>query len=144
MRTARPRSIRFVWLSTLLVAPAFFLAERTAHAEDVILTIDSSQSNETWSGIDNTYGVVQPQSNGSLTTAVEGHFVVDFDPTTDTPTSIQFIGNNNDGYFQLDNNNQSFAPGGAGECRRTGRRRPVGVRHQRPRLGLQQSCHQWD
>jgi hypothetical protein len=89
------------------------MALTSAMAEQVIFTIDPSASAETWSGTDDTYGPVVPQSTGSLTAAVSGHFVVNFDPTTDSPTSIQFIGNNNgvqDGYFQLATTNQG-SPG---------------------------------
>jgi PEP-CTERM motif len=83
-----------------------------ALAEDVIFTIDNTASTETWSGTDKTYGPLGPQTVGSMSTGVEGHFVVSFDPTNDNPTSIQFIGMNNDGYFQLDNSIQNALPGG--------------------------------
>jgi hypothetical protein len=113
MRSAPMSFCRTHWLCAAVTAFAQLAWQSGTRAEDVIFTIDSSQSSETWSGIDNTYGAIQPQSSNSLMTAVEGHFVVDFDPTTDNPTSIQFIDNNNNGYFQLDNAGQNFAPGGA-------------------------------
>lgn len=82
---------------------------------DVIFTIDQSQTTQSWSGVDNTYGSFSPQTAGSLTTSAFGNFVVSFDPTTDNPTSIQFVGNNagnNNAYYQLANGVTSAVPGG--------------------------------
>src|SRR5580698_5043627 len=74
---------------------------------DVIFTIDPTQSTATWSGTDNTYGAFSAQTPGSLSTSVSGNYVVAFDPSTDNPTSIQFVGNNannNNAYYQLAGN----------------------------------------
>ncbi len=84
---------------------------------NVIFTIESNISAESWSGTDDTYGTYSPQFTGSLTTPVAGNFVVSFDPSTDTPTSIQLVSNfsdpnNNNGYFGLQTNPGSFLPYG--------------------------------
>ena len=64
-----------------------------ARAVDVIFTINSNLSTQSWSGSDDVYGAFSPQFPGSLSTPVDGSFVVSFDPSTDTPQSIQLIGN---------------------------------------------------
>ncbi len=56
----------------------------------MIFTIDPSQSSETFSGVDNTYGAIGPSN--TLSASVSGHFLVNFDTSTDTPSSIQFEG----------------------------------------------------
>jgi hypothetical protein len=112
MRRAPSSSARFFrWLPAAIASVSLLAVASTAVADNVIFTIDSANSTETWSGTDNTYGGIVPQASGSLSTSVEGHFVVSFDPTSNNPTGIQFIGLDNDGYFQLDNNNQNFLPG---------------------------------
>jgi hypothetical protein len=81
---------------------------------NVIFTIDSTQSTETWSGTDNTYGAFSAQQPGSLSTSTSGNFVLSFDPTTDNPASIQFVGNNannNNAFYQLANGIQNANPG---------------------------------
>lgn len=88
-----------VWLLAALVSAAWLSAD-SIRAEDVIFTIDPSQSNASWSGSSTVYGDFEPTVPGSLSTPVSGHFLVKFDPTTDTPTSIQFVGGH--GYYQLD------------------------------------------
>ena len=113
MNQARLRFFRTgsLWLLLAVVVPCGTAA---AADQNVIFTIDSSQSTENWSGLDNTYGPYSAQSTGSLSAPVEGHFVVAFDPTNDTPSTIQFLSNSahNDGYFQLDNSTQSAQPFG--------------------------------
>ena len=71
-----------------------------ADNQQVVFTIDPTQSTFQYSTVGGTYGTYVPVSPGSDTTSVSGHFVVDFNPLTDTPTSIQFIGG--DGYYQQD------------------------------------------
>src|ERR1700729_1249507 len=61
---------------------------------NVVFTIDPTVSTQSYAGTDNTYGAFSPQQPGSLITPVSGNFVVSFDPTTNNPTSIQFVGNN--------------------------------------------------
>jgi hypothetical protein len=101
------RCVRFA--ARTLAALVLTLVARWAVASpvDVIFTIDPTQSTGSWSGTDNTYGAFSAQSPGSLSTSVSGNFVVAFDPSTDNPTSIQFVGNNannNNAYYQLAGN----------------------------------------
>ena len=97
---------------------ALFLAAGTipASAEQVIFTIDPSQSSLDFSTVDSTLGPLLPQYPGSLTTTVSGHFLLSFDPLSDTPATIQFLGTNNGypnhGYFQDGSNNLGL-PGAA-------------------------------
>ena len=97
---------------------ALFLAAGTspASAEQVIFTIDPSQSSLDFSTVDSTLGPLLPQYPGSLTTTVSGHFLLSFDPLSDTPATIQFLGTNNgypnNGYFQDGSNNLGL-PGAA-------------------------------
>ncbi len=79
--------------------------------QDVIFTIDPTQSTFNYSTVGGEDGTYVPVSPGSDTTSVSGHFLVSFDPTTDTPTSIKFIGG--DGYYQQNGPMivQSQAPG---------------------------------
>ncbi len=82
-----------------------------ADDEDVVFTIDPTQSTFAYSTVGGTYGTYPPVSPGSNVSSVSGHFLVSFDPLTDTPTSIQFIGG--DGYYQQDTPMivQSASPG---------------------------------
>jgi hypothetical protein len=97
------------------LAAALCLASSVAIAGpvNVIFTIDPTMSTESYSGTDNTYGAFVAQQPGSLTTSVSGNFVVSFDPTTDNPTAVRFVGNNpgnNNAYYQLANGIQNAAP----------------------------------
>ena len=68
--------------------------------QDVVFTIDPTQSTFQYSTVGGIYGTYVPVSPGSDTSTVSGHFLVSFNPLTDTPTSIQFVGG--DGYYQQD------------------------------------------
>ena len=99
MVAARFLSVAYVFLPAALVA---VVPSTSANAADqnVIFTIDPSQSVFQYSTTGGTYGTFVPTVPGSDTTSVSGHFLVNFDTATDTPTSIQFIGG--DGYYQQD------------------------------------------
>ncbi|HVU90271.1 MAG TPA: PEP-CTERM sorting domain-containing protein [Pirellulales bacterium] len=98
MLAARFPSVTFALLAATLVA--LVPSSACAANQDVVFTIDPSQSTFNYSTVGGIYGTYVPVSPGSDTTSVSGHFLVSFDPTTDTPTSIQFIGG--DGYYQQD------------------------------------------
>jgi len=59
--------------------------------QSIIFSLDSSQSTVSLGGstILGNYG---PQSPGSDSTPVSGHFLVEFDPTSNNPATIQFVG----------------------------------------------------
>jgi hypothetical protein len=96
--TTFPRFDR--WFSAALAGLILSALSSTAIAENIIFTIDPSQTTGGWSGIDNTYGAFQAYPGAGLSAPVSGHFLVNFDPTTSIPPTLQFIGGN--GYFQLD------------------------------------------
>jgi hypothetical protein len=82
---------------------------------DIVFTIDPAQSTVAWSGTDNTYGAYTAQPGGTLSTPVSGNFVLAFDPTTDNPATIQFVGNNpgnNNAYYQASNSDANAVPVG--------------------------------
>ncbi len=70
----------------------------SAANHDVVFTIDPAASIFGFSGTNSVYGDYVPQLPGSNESPVTGHFLVSFDPTTNTPTTIQLIGS--DGYYQ--------------------------------------------
>jgi hypothetical protein len=76
----------------------------SARGIEVVFTIDPTQSAHDLAAEDtspgNPHGVYVPTSPGSMSTTLSGNFVVDFDPTTDTPTSLSFKGGQ--GYFRFD------------------------------------------
>ena len=79
-----------------------FAGASTARAEQVIFTIDPLLSTASWSGTQGTAtggGAWLEQSSGSLSAALSGHFLVDFDPLHGNPTSMQFVGDH--GYYQV-------------------------------------------
>ena len=86
-------------LTLALALASFLFAMQTARAAEIIFTINSSLSNWEHSGTDNIYGPLIEQSPGSLTAPVSGHFLVDFDPSTSTPPTLQFIGGH--GFFKV-------------------------------------------
>jgi hypothetical protein len=69
-----------------------------------VFTIDPAQSAQDLSAVDtsavNPHGVYVPTFPGSMSTTLSGNFVVDFDPTTNTPTTLSFKGGQ--GYFRFD------------------------------------------
>jgi hypothetical protein len=75
-----------------------------ARAAQVVFTIDPAQSGHDLSAVDTSavdpHGTYVPTSPGSMSTTLSGNFVVDFDPTTNTPTSLSFKGGQ--GYFRFD------------------------------------------
>lgn len=75
-----------------------------ARATQVVFTIDPAQSGHDLSAIDTSavdpHGPYVATSTGSMSTTLSGNFVVDFDPTTNTPTSLSFKGGQ--GYFRFD------------------------------------------
>ena len=110
--------IRFVGLSVGCLSAVLCLVAAPGAAVagpiNVIFTIDPTVSTESYSGTDNTYGAFSAQQPGSLSTSTSGNFVLSFDPTTDHPTSIQFVGNNpgnNNAFYQLANGIQNAQPG---------------------------------
>ena len=86
-------SLSATWFCIALTASAAL-----ADPHEVIFTIDSATSSFSWSGTNDVYGDYVPQSPGSDVSSVTGHFLVSFDPTTNTPTTIQLIGN--DGFYE--------------------------------------------
>ena len=86
--------LRFV--ATILIV--VWMASIASAVENVVFTIDTASSSFSYSGSNSVYGDYVPQSPGSDVSSVTGHFLVSFDPTTDSPTSIQFIGN--DGFYE--------------------------------------------
>jgi hypothetical protein len=112
-------SHRFVSICTAMAFAALGLAfgsnAAVASPIDIVFTIDPSQSTVAWSGADNTYGAYTAQPGGSLSTQVSGNFVIAFDPTTDNPATIQFVGNNsgnNNAYYQASNSDANAVPVG--------------------------------
>ncbi len=107
-------------IAVLAIGAAVFISSRMdAVADNIIFTIDSSQSSFTLSGFDRQGNVdpYQAQPGNSLTTPVSGHFVVNFDSSNDNPQSIQFIGGNtvDNGFFQLANSGTALPGiGGSG------------------------------
>jgi hypothetical protein len=111
--------MRFVRWFAVCTSAVLYLVVPTSQAVaspvDVVFTIDPSQSTGSWSGSDNSYGAFSAQSPGSLSTPLSGNFVLAFDPSTDNPTSIQFVGNNpgnNNAYYQFANNLTGTTSGG--------------------------------
>jgi hypothetical protein len=110
-------ALRFVGLCVVCLTAVLCLAAAPGVAlgglVNVIFTIDPTQSTESWSGTDNTYGAFSALQPGSLSTSVSGNFVLSFDPTNDHPATIQFVGNNpgnNNAYYQLANSVQNASP----------------------------------
>jgi len=87
-------------LASLIAVAILAWSPVAAVAEDIIFTIDHGLSSATWSGSDDVYGPYQPQSPGSLTSGVTGHFLVRFDPLAGTPATLQFVGGH--GFYQID------------------------------------------
>ncbi len=111
--------MRFVGLSAACTSAVLCLMVPTRNAVaspvDVVFTIDPTQSTVAWSGTDNSYGAFSAQSPGSLSSPVSGNFVLAFDPSTDNPTSIQFVGNNpgnNNAYYTAATNLTGTTGGG--------------------------------
>jgi hypothetical protein len=102
-----------VYLLATFAVVQMFAVTGTSLAEQIIFTIDPSQSTAYWSGTH--YGApYEPQSPGSLSTPIDGHFLIDFDPLANTPTTMQFIGGH--GYYRLASPNvgQPAVGGGLG------------------------------
>ena len=74
-------------------------AGNSATAENIIFTIDPNLSSFSTTATDGTFGAFQEQSGGSLTAPLSGHFLVDFDPLSGTPSTLQFIGGH--GYYEV-------------------------------------------
>jgi hypothetical protein len=84
-----------------------------AQATEIIFTIDPSQSTQVFAGEYPGYGSFVPQTPGSLSAPVSGHFLVSFDPSTSTPATLQFIGGH--GYWQPAMSHLGLpGPGGSG------------------------------
>ncbi len=92
------QSTHFRFVAALSLMLAIVASTTFADTQDVVFTIDPTQSTLDYSYTDPTHGTAVPDSLGSDSSAVSGHFLVSFDPLTDKPTSIQFLGG--DGYFQ--------------------------------------------
>ncbi len=95
---------RLVAFGTALSTVLVFVLARQAAGDDhsVVFTIQPSSTLDLLGG-------TTPQSPGSLTAGVSGNFVVNFDPSTDIPTSLSFPTDN--GYFQLDSRTSTATPG---------------------------------
>ena len=114
MRIPRPSSL---CAATGVAVLGLTLVSSAAVASpiDIVFTIDPSESTVAWSGTDNSYGAFSAQPGGSLSTQVSGNFVLAFDPTTDNPATIQFVGNNagnNNAYYQASNSDANAVPVG--------------------------------
>ncbi|HEY1599363.1 MAG TPA: PEP-CTERM sorting domain-containing protein [Pirellulales bacterium] len=96
-----------VTAGVLVVLPSAAMAD----TENVVFTIDPTQSTINLSGNSNNYGNFVPIAPGSDTSSVDGHFLVAFDPLTNTPSTIQFVPN--DGYYEQ-NTSMDLALPGAG------------------------------
>jgi hypothetical protein len=106
-RFARSTRLSLAAVVAVLLPAAFAFADN----QQVVFTIEQNQSTFQYSTTGGMYGTYAPVSPGSDTTSVSGHFLVSFNPLTDNPTSIQFIGG--DGYYQQDGPMivQSVSPG---------------------------------
>ncbi len=106
----------YCWLPAILVAVSLMAGPAPVMAEQVIFTIQPNQTALTTSPTDNTFGAFEPQSPGSLTATASGHFLVSFDPLSDSPATIQLLGSlngyANNGYFEYASTNSGL-PGAA-------------------------------
>ncbi len=85
------------WLLVGLVA--LIAAQRALAADqNVVFTIDPTVSTLNVTASGGGYGTFTPTFPGSNTTFVDGHFLVNFDTSNDTPTSINFVGG--DGFYE--------------------------------------------
>lgn len=84
----------------LLAALSLTAAGRSVVAEQVIFTIDANQSSISWSGFFSGLGSYVGQYPGSLSAPVHGHFLVDFDPTSGIPSTLEFVGGH--GYYEAE------------------------------------------
>lgn len=80
-----------------------------ADTEQVVFSIDKSQSSFSVIAHDTIYGTAVAQPGGSLSSPLSGHFLVDFDPSS--PSSIQFVPGN--GFMNLDTTGV-YTPGSNG------------------------------
>ncbi len=94
----RLQSGRFCGCVAATLVSAWMACGASAATQDVVFTIDPAASSFSLSGSNNVYGNYVPQAQGSDVSSVTGHFLVRFDPTTNAPATIQFIGN--DGYYE--------------------------------------------
>jgi hypothetical protein len=99
-----------------------------ADTQQVVFSIDKSQSSFSVIAHDVLYGTAVAQPGGSLSTPLSGHFLVNFDPTS--PSSIQFVPGN--GFMNLDTTGV-YTPGsngsGAAEPGEVGGQTPGGEIH---------------
>src|SRR5262245_36261173 len=85
----------------------------SARANEIILSVDPSQSQINLSATDSLFGSSVPQAVGSDTTRVSGHFLVDFDAlSAGGPPSIQFIPNHGSSAYDTTGGGANFQPGG--------------------------------
>ncbi|MBI2824809.1 MAG: PEP-CTERM sorting domain-containing protein [Planctomycetia bacterium] len=118
MTANKPRRdlVKSVLVPAAVLACCLSVFTATANAEQVIFTIDPTQTALTTLPTDNVLGAFQPQSTDSLTATASGHFLVSFDPLSDTPATIQVLGSlngyPNNGYFQYASTNSGL-PGAA-------------------------------
>ncbi len=112
----RPNRACYGWLPATMMAVSLMAGPAPVMAEQVIFTIDPSQTSLTTAPTDNVLGAFQPQSPGSLTDTASGHFLVSFDPLSNSPATIQLLGTNNgypnNGYFEYASSNSGL-PGAA-------------------------------
>ncbi|HTM53317.1 MAG TPA: PEP-CTERM sorting domain-containing protein [Pirellulales bacterium] len=94
---------RICWRATVASIGLVAACAMPARATEVVFTIDPAQSGHDLSAVDTSsvdpHGTYVPTSPGSMSTTLSGNFVVDFDPTTNTPTSLSFKGGQ--GYFRF-------------------------------------------
>ncbi|HEY1599088.1 MAG TPA: PEP-CTERM sorting domain-containing protein [Pirellulales bacterium] len=94
IRAGKVTALALAAMLTTLVSQA------AAADQNVVFSIDPTQSTFQYSTVGGIYGTYGPVSPGSNVSSVSGHFLVSFDPLTDTPTNIRFVGG--DGYYQQD------------------------------------------
>lgn len=109
MRSRLRIAVSAWWGSLVLLASI----QAVASAEQVVFTIDPGLSNYAITAVDSVHGALVPQGAGAGETSVAGHFLVDFDPLSGTPTSLTFVANH--GFIDLAvSGNWLPGPGGVG------------------------------
>ncbi len=100
MKTSPFRSITSHYVRSAFAVAIYMSVSNAASGAEIVFTIDPGQSTIAWGGTSYFTGPKPfiPQSPGSLSTPISGHFLVDFDPTTSAPSSLSFVPGH--GYFQ--------------------------------------------
>jgi PEP-CTERM motif len=82
-------------------------------AEQVIFAVNDTLSAIGISYTDSLYGAAVAQAPGSDTTPIQGHFLVEFDPSSGDPTTIQFLFGH--GFLRFTDTIANAAPGPPGD-----------------------------